>query len=280
MTQISEVRELLNQCKDMMVSQETQSAIQAGLDALKRYEDQVMQFRQYNLAQRESQIQQRENAGAVMAEARSVRDGVYAFIDNVNAQANRAVTVVNVLLISVSLAALAMGMLVAFMITRGIVKPVNRIIAELTAGSEQVAAAFESGFIGVAVVGRRCHRTSGRSGETSSVWRKLSSMTKQNADNAQQANCLAGEGSQGRDTGAESMRRMNGAIQEIQKSSDETAKIIKVIDDIAFQTNLLALNAAVEAARAGEPARGLPWSPKRCATWRCVRPKLRRIRRT
>jgi methyl-accepting chemotaxis protein len=52
------------------------------------------------------------------------------------------------------------------------------------------------------------------------------------------------------------MERMNKAIVDIQKSSDATAKIIKVIDEIAFQTNLLALNAAVEAARAGEAGKG------------------------
>ncbi|MGD2094261.1 MAG: PAS domain-containing methyl-accepting chemotaxis protein [Phycisphaerales bacterium] len=92
--------------------------------------------------------------------------------------------------------------------------------------------------------------------ETSSSLEEMASMTKQNADNAQQANTLASEARRAADTGTDAMQRMNSAINEIQKSSDETAKIIKVIDEIAFQTNLLALNAAVEAARAGEAGKG------------------------
>jgi methyl-accepting chemotaxis protein len=92
--------------------------------------------------------------------------------------------------------------------------------------------------------------------ETSSSLEEMASMTKQNADNAQQANTLSADARKAADTGNESMGRMNTAILDIQKSSDETAKIIKVIDEIAFQTNLLALNAAVEAARAGEAGKG------------------------
>jgi methyl-accepting chemotaxis protein len=56
--------------------------------------------------------------------------------------------------------------------------------------------------------------------------------------------------------GIATMGRMATAITEIQSAADETAKIVRTIDEIAFQTNLLALNAAVEAARAGDAGRG------------------------
>ncbi len=173
-------------------------------------------------------------------------------VDNAtSASARSGVVMLTALVIGVVMAAF-LGVFLAL----GITRPINRIIAGLTEGAEQVASA--SGQVSGASQSLAEGATEQAAGleETSSSLEEMSSMTKQNADNAQQANTLALEAKQAAGTGSESMGRMNAAILEIQKSSDETAKIIKVIDEIAFQTNLLALNAAVEAARAGEAGKG------------------------
>jgi len=92
--------------------------------------------------------------------------------------------------------------------------------------------------------------------EVSSSLEEMSSMTKQNADNSNQAKALVTEVNSSIGEANAAMVRMGEAIRQIKVSSDNTAKILKTIDDIAFQTNLLALNAAVEAARAGEAGKG------------------------
>jgi methyl-accepting chemotaxis protein len=92
--------------------------------------------------------------------------------------------------------------------------------------------------------------------ETSASLDEISSMTRQNAENTAQANQLMLSANEAVGRANEAMTRLTGSMQAIAEASQQTQKIVKSIDEIAFQTNLLALNASVEAARAGEAGAG------------------------
>jgi methyl-accepting chemotaxis protein len=92
--------------------------------------------------------------------------------------------------------------------------------------------------------------------ETSASLEEIDSQSKHNADLAGNARQLADETLQATEAGSRQMDEMSAAMNDIKTSSDNIAKIISTIDEIAFQTNVLALNAAVEAARGGEAGAG------------------------
>lgn len=92
--------------------------------------------------------------------------------------------------------------------------------------------------------------------ETAATLEEMTSMVAQNTSNTKQATGLALKAKEAANSGSNDMIELMTSMNELKSSSNEIAKIIKVIDEIAFQTNILSLNAAVEAARAGEAGKG------------------------
>jgi methyl-accepting chemotaxis protein len=159
-------------------------------------------------------------------------------------------------IISGLIAAILVGAALGFFLSRSISTALNRVIESLSEGSSQVSSASNQVSSSSQSMAEGASEQASSLEETSASLEEMASMTRQNSDNAKMANTTAAETKASVDRSREAMRRMGDAITQIKSSSDQTAKIIKTIDEIAFQTNLLALNAAVEAARAGEAGKG------------------------
>jgi len=137
-----------------------------------------------------------------------------------------------------------------------IISSFNQILKEMNVAADQVAAGSRQVSDGSQALSQGTTEQAASIEELTASLGEIAGQTRQNALSASQANDLSRKAQDNAIEGNQQMNSLQQAMSEINESSGNISRIIKVIDDIAFQTNILALNAAVEAARAGQHGKG------------------------
>ncbi len=142
------------------------------------------------------------------------------------------------------------------LMVRSSTRNLRTLILRIREGVVQVASAAEQVSSSSQGLAQGAAQQAASLGDTASTSHEITAMTRKNLDSTESVAQLMVEAESNVSRMTESFDRMTASMKEISSSSEKIARIIKVIDEIAFQTNILALNAAVEAARAGEAGMG------------------------
>lgn len=200
--------------------------------------------------------QGRTTGDEIMQLTKGAHDAGLDNTQNISAQTVKEVSFSTIMMISGVILASIIGIAIAVYIIRSVTKPVRLVARGLSDGADQVASASSQVTASSMLVAQGASQQAASLEEGSASLEQISAMTRQNAENAAQADQLMRGTTTLIAVAAKSMDQLTSSMTEITKANEDTRKIIKTIDAVAFQTNLLALNAAVEAARAGEAGAG------------------------
>jgi len=248
-TRLTKVSDLSNDLKSRFTGAENIEQINSVISSVQAYANAFKGFSKLMEAQAVAD-------GDMVAAARGANEVCSAAKTDQKTKMDNQILMANNIIVIGTILAILLGFVFAFLITRAVTRPLNIIIRGMSEGADQVASASGQVSSSSQSMAEGASEQAASIEETSSSMEEMSSMTRKNAENANLADTFMKETNQIVSNANRSMDQLIHSMKDITNASEETSKIIKTIDEIAFQTNLLALNAAVEAARAGEAGAG------------------------